>query len=129
MAATDQSRYAHRMLRKLLALAAWGTLAFICFVSLSPMHFRPEATLESSAASQRIIAYFLLGLLFGAAYPARLIRSLMFVIFVALALEAMQELTPDRHGRVIDALEKVVGSVSGCVAARAIQVLIDRHST
>ncbi|GGI33448.1 hypothetical protein GCM10010987_74440 [Bradyrhizobium guangdongense] len=117
------------MFKKFLALAAWGTLAFVCFVSLSPMRFRPEAAVESSAEMQRIIAYFFLAFLFGAAYPARLIRSLMFVIVVALALEAMQGLTPDRHGRLIDAMEKVVGAVSGCGAARVIQVLIERRST
>lgn len=117
------------MIRRFLVLAAWGSLAFICFVSLSPIRFRPDATLEGSAESQRFIAYLILALLFGSAYPSRLIQSLMFVVVVALGLEAMQGLAPDRHGRLIDAMEKVAGAVTGCGAARVIQVLIDRRPT
>ncbi|MDN3274158.1 hypothetical protein QWJ07_07890 [Frankia sp. RB7] len=115
------------MFRKILALAAWGTLGFICFVSLSPIEIRPVATTDGSAASQRFIAYLLLGVLFVSAYPSQLIRSLIFVVVVALGLEAVQQLTADRHGRIIDALEKVAGGVIGCGAARGIQALIDRQ--
>jgi len=86
------------------------------------------AASENSAGSQRIIAYFLLGLLFVSAYPTRFGRSLIFVVVVAFGLEAIQQLTPDRHGRFIDAMEKVAGGIVGCSTARGVQVLIERRS-
>ena len=116
------------MFRKLLALAAWSSLVLICIVSLSPMELRPGAATEGSAISQRFIAYLVLGLLFVSAYPRRFVRSLMFVVFVALGLEAAQQLTPDRHGRLVDAIEKVAGGLLGCSVARSANALIERRS-
>lgn len=112
------------MLRKILALLAWGALALICVASLSPMELRPAATTEGSAISQRFSAYLLLGVLFVSAYPGRFVRSIIFVVVVALGLEVAQQLTQDRHGRLVDAIEKAVGGVLGCCIARSGTTLI-----
>lgn len=116
------------MLKRLVTLAAWSTLVFICVVSLSPIGLRPGAATEGSAISQRFLAYLALGLLFVSAYPSRFIRSLLFVVAIALGLEAVQQLTPDRHGRLVDAVEKIAGGVAGCCVARGANALIDRRS-
>jgi VanZ family protein len=116
------------MLRKTLTLAAWAVLLVICVTSLSPIGLRPSATTEGSAISQRFIAYLVLGLLFVSAYPSRFIRSLIFVVVVAFGLEAVQQLTQDRHGRLVDAMEKAAGGLIGCCVARSATALIARRS-
>jgi VanZ family protein len=44
----------------------------------------------------------------------------LIVFGSAVLLEIMQLLTPDRHGRIQDATEKMVGGVVGILAGRAI---------
>jgi VanZ family protein len=48
----------------------------------------------------------------------RTLAVLAMVILSALALEGMQLLTPDRHGRILDAAVKVIGGVCGVGAGR-----------
>lgn len=103
------------MLRNLLILAAWATFALMCFVTLSPLGLRPET---GAVGAERFLAYALLGALFTFAYPGHAIRVALFVLSTALVLEALQHLTPDRHGHLMDAAEKAAGGVVGCVAAR-----------
>ena len=53
------------MLHKLISIAAWATLAFIIFATLSPVHFRPELTATEPAlvvAFERVGAFAVLGL-------------------------------------------------------------------
>ena len=39
----------------------------------------------------------------------------------AASLEIAQALTPDRHGTLMDALEKIVGGAAGIVLVKAVQ--------
>lgn len=50
---------------------------------------------------------------------------LALVILSALALEGMQLLATDRHGRILDAAVKVIGGVCGAGAGRLVPHLID----
>ena len=54
-----------------------------------------------------------MGLAFGLAYPNRVLLVVVIVAGAAFGLEALQLLTPDRHGRVIDALVKALGGICG----------------
>ena len=54
------------------------------------------------------------------AYLRRVIFVFSVVLISAVALEYMQSLTPVRHGRLIDAFEKLIGGALGIFAARAI---------
>jgi hypothetical protein len=38
----------------------------------------------------------------------------------AITLELMQTLTPDRHGTLLDALEKIAGGACGILIAKAV---------
>lgn len=108
------------MVRKLLILAAWCAFACIVFVTLSPVGLRPDT---GSVGLERFAAYGVLGALFVAAYPRHFPRVMICIIAVALSLELLQHLTPDRHGRASDALEKVAGALAGCSFARLLQLL------
>ena len=98
------------MPHKFFIAAAWVILAFIIFVTLSPIGLRPHV---EDVSVERFGAFAVAGLLFGLAYPRRPWLVLFLVVGTAFVLEALQQLTPDRHGHVSDAVVKFVGGVAG----------------
>jgi VanZ family protein len=111
------------IVRKLTIFAAWGAFALICFVTLSPIGLRPET---GEPIPERFVAYLVLGALFMAAYPRHFVKLAIFLTIAASGLEALQHLTPDRHGHLADAIEKVAGAWSGCAVVRLLQVWTER---
>jgi VanZ family protein len=101
------------LFQRIAFLGAWGLLAYITYSTLTPIQNRPN--LPTSTSVEHIIAFFLLGVVFCAAYPRRLRIAVSIVLVSALLLEAFQVLTPDRHGRFQDALEKMAGGLAGVV--------------
>ena len=106
------------MFHKVTAVAAWAFLAFIVYATISPLQDRP--TLFSSADLEHIGAFAVLGGLFCLAYPRHTVLVCLIVLGSAALLEMVQLLTPDRHGRLLDAIEKVAGGAIGIIAGRAI---------
>ncbi len=106
------------MFQKLIAVAAWALLVFIAFATISPIQDRPTLPIPSSF--ERLAAFAVLGALFCLAYPRHIALVCLIVLGSAVVLEFVQLLTPDRHGRIPDALEKIAGGASGVVAGRAI---------
>src|ERR1700712_895401 len=95
------------LLQKLALVSAWGLLAFIAYATFTPIVDRP--TLPTSTSTEHITAFFVLGIAFCAAYPTRLRFVVLMVLGSAALLEGLQFLTPDRHGRIEDAFEKMAG--------------------
>ena len=114
-------RYVCSMAHKLVVFATWAAFGLICLVTLSPMGLRPET---GSVGLEHFLAYALLGALFIISYPHQYVRLAIFVVAVALGLEALQQLTPDRHARLTDALLKAAGGLSGCAATRLVQMVV-----
>jgi hypothetical protein len=56
--------------------------------------------------------------LFYLAYPRRIFLVCLMVLGGTMLLEYLQTLTPDRHGTLFDASEKIAGGVLGICAAR-----------
>jgi hypothetical protein len=108
------------MVQRIAALAAWATLVFISFVTLSPIGLRPQT---GEVVFERFGAFALLGVLFVWAYPRHFTRLILFLMFVVFSLEALQHLTPDRHGHLVDAMEKAAGASGGACFARLLQAL------
>ena len=69
---------------------------------------------------EHFAAFAILGALFCFAYPRHIALVCLVVFGSALLLEFMQLLTPDRHGRIHDAIEKMAGGSAGLVTGRAI---------
>jgi VanZ family protein len=109
------------MPERLLATAAWLTLAFIAYSTLSPLGLRPEVT---NPDIERFCAYTIAGFLFVMAYPRRTILVLAIVIGAAIVLEALQLLTPDRHGKFANLVVKASGGIAGVVSAAFIYYLV-----
>lgn len=100
----------HRVIRVL----AWLCLAYIAFITVAPIDFRPETGF--SPRLERLVAFTMLGGLFAAAYPRRIVLAALVVIGSALLLEAFQVFEPSRHGRMFDAAIKIVGGLIGLAA-------------
>ena len=113
--------------QKILSITAWAVLAFIAFASLSPLDLRPQLTKTESALVvmiEHVGAFGVLGILFFVSYPDRP-RVVCLVVFgSAIALELAEILLPDRHARLVDALEKIVGGGAGILLGVALWPLL-----
>jgi hypothetical protein len=100
------------MFRTVTATAAWTSLAFIAYATLSPLNERPELHTDLFSHLDQYLAYAVAGSLFGLAYPRQTFFVCILVLGSAVLLELLQLLTPDRHARVIDAVRKSLAGQS-----------------
>ena len=98
------------MIRRLSLAAAWLALAFIAFATLSPIDERPVV---AGPQFEHFAAFALMGFAFALGLRNRMLLVIAVVVGSAFMLEALQLLTPDRHGRVLDALIKATGGICG----------------
>jgi VanZ family protein len=102
------------MTHRIFVVAAWACLVLIAALTLLPQGFRPHMF---SQRIEHFLAFGAAGLLFGLAYPRRLVMVAAIVLGSAVALEALQLVTPDRHANLVDLIAKIVGGTAGLVAA------------
>jgi VanZ family protein len=118
--------YLPSMVQRVSIITGWLALTFIVYATLSPIQDRPVI---AGPQLEHFVAFALVGLAFGLAYPNRLLLIVAIVVGSAFGLEALQLLTPDRHGRVLDAVMKAAGGVCGIGAGQLISsVLRNRFS-
>jgi hypothetical protein len=91
--------------------AAWLLLAGLVFVTLSPVDMRPISPLPTQL--ERAIALAVVGFVFALAYPRRLALVATLVLGATVALEALQLMTPSRHGGWADVAVKLIGGTIG----------------
>jgi VanZ family protein len=119
------------MLHRMITATAWASIAVIAYATLSrvgvvynvyervaPLANRPS--ISSYVHFEHVLAFAVAGLLFGLAYPRSIILVCCIVFGAAALLEILQTLTPDRHGTVFDALEKMAGGATGIMVARTV---------
>lgn len=119
---------------RLATAIAWASIIFIAYATLtrvgfvyaiyyelSPYLMRPE--MKTYARFEHIIAFALLGALFSFVYPRRGILVFCLVLGGAAALEILQTFTPDRHGTLMDAVEKMAGGAAGIFSIKVMQKL------
>jgi VanZ family protein len=104
------------MFGRFLGLAAWVLLALITYATISPIQERPS--LLASSSLEHLVAFLTLGTLFCLAYPRRPALVCLIVLGSAILLEILQLLTPDRHARLPDAIEKIAGGGFGILAGK-----------
>ena len=128
----DRVGYDIRMSQKFIAIAAWVCVAALAYATLAHVGFvysiyfklapiLMQVDMRTYAHFEHIIAFAIFGAIFAFAYPKRVIFVCCVVFLSAVILECLQTLTPDRHGTLIDAFEKIVGGALGIFAARAIR--------
>ena len=121
-----------RNVNRLIIAAAWAAILIIAYATLTKVGFvygiyfklapllrQPE--MQTYAHFEHVIAFAILGALFTLAYPKKLWLVCCMVLGGAILLEIAQTLTPDRHGTLIDATEKIAGGAIGIVLVRLIQ--------
>jgi VanZ family protein len=113
--------YLPAMIQKVSIAAGWLALAFIVYATLSPIGARPVV---AGPQSEHFAAFAVMGLAFALAYPNRILLVVAIVVGSAFGLEMLQLLTPDRHGRVLDALVKAAGGVCGISAGQLMSLLL-----
>ncbi|XBO41702.1 VanZ family protein [Alsobacter sp. KACC 23698] len=98
-------------MKSCVRVAAWIVALALLAVTVCPIDFRPTTGL--SADLERFIAFCLCGVLFGLAYPRHKLAVVTAVVLGAAGLEAIQYLSPSRHGRMHDFEVKAIAGALG----------------
>ena len=106
-----------------LLFIAYGTLAqvglpYSIYFKLSPWLGHPS--IHKYALIEHLLVFAVFGALVSFAYPDRTIFVCCIIVFSAIVLELLQTLTPDRHGTIMDACQKIAGGLLGVLSGRAI---------
>jgi VanZ family protein len=99
------------MVMTLVRTAAWLSLLAIFVMTVGPIGLRPIS--PAPVQIERFTAFLLVGGLFGAGYPKRLVLMVAIVILAAGLLELAQHLVPNRHGLLADFVAKAAGGALG----------------
>src|ERR1700746_1493414 len=95
----------------LLRLSAWLLAAAVAFATLGPARLRPHSDLGQDG--EHALAFVLVGLAFGLAYPRRRLLPAGIAVVLIGVLEMLQLWMPGRHARledfVVDALAACAG--------------------
>jgi VanZ family protein len=111
-------------LRKLVTAVAWVSLAVIAYATLMKSAFvyklyysvSPYLNHPSMAAygsMEHFVVFAVVGFVFSALYPRSALRICVLLFLFIGALEVLQTFTPDRHGTLHDAIEKMIGGAIG----------------
>jgi VanZ family protein len=109
------------MIQRISAVTGWLSLVFIVYATLSPIDARPVLFVPHL---EHFAAFALTGMVFAIAYPNRVLFVVAIVIGSAVGLEALQLLTPDRHGRAADAFVKALGGISGISVGQVLSFVL-----
>jgi VanZ family protein len=123
---------------KLVMIMAWASVGFISYATLArvgfvyaiyyklaPILLRPE--MKTYASFEHVIAFAALGAMFSVAYRRHVVFVCAIVFGSAVLLELLQTLTPDRHGTLMDAIEKIAGGACGIIFAKIVLFIFQRR--
>jgi len=79
---------------------AWLLAAAVALVTLGPPGLRPHSDLGQDG--EHALAFILIGLVFGLAYPRRRLATTAIAVVMIAALELLQLWAPGRHARMED---------------------------
>jgi hypothetical protein len=113
-----------------LLFIAYGTLTqvglpYSIYFKLSP--WLGHLSIYKYALIEHLVVFAIFGALVSFAYPDRTISVCCIIVFTATVLEFLQTLTPDRHGTIVDACQKIAGGLLGAFSCRAIIWRLRHH--
>jgi VanZ family protein len=119
-----------RMSRNKLLAATGLCLALIVYATLAALAGRPVLLGHHEAywvvVIERFSAYALFGFLLAFLLPGRVTQACCLVIGVAIVLELLQALRPDRDPALFDVVQKVAGGVLGVSIAQTVLAFLPR---
>ncbi len=99
-----------------------GCVLLIVYATLTSHSGRPVLlSLHESlwvVIFERFAAYLVLGFLLSRLFPGHMIRTCAIVVAIAISLELLQALQPDRDPAATDALQKATGGIVGVLISR-----------
>jgi VanZ family protein len=95
----------------LFRMFAWLLATAVTFATLGPPLYRPHSNLGQDG--EHTLAFFLVALAFGIAYPRHRLQVTAASIVVIAALEVMQMLVPGRHARLEDFIVDALAAIAG----------------
>jgi hypothetical protein len=109
----------------ILRIIAWLLTAAVTFATLGPPRYRPHSALGQDG--EHALAFVLVGLAFGLAYPRRRLLTAGLAVILIGVLELLQFWMPGRHARledfVVDALAACAGIAAAAVLDRLVQLM------
>ncbi|UWU95379.1 VanZ family protein [Bradyrhizobium sp. CB1015] len=106
---------------------AWLLAAAVTFATLGPPGLRPHSDLGQDG--EHALAFFMVGLAFGLAYPRRRLLIAAAAVILIGVLELMQFWAPGRHARLEDYLVDAATACLGFALAAAADRLLSRFRT
>jgi VanZ family protein len=107
----------------ILRIIAWLLTAAVTFATLGPPGYRPHSALGQDA--EHALAFVLVGLAFGLAYPRRRLFTAGIAVVLIGVLELLQLWVPGRHARwedfIVDALAACAGIAVAAISDWTIQ--------
>jgi VanZ family protein len=101
-----------------LRLSAWLLAAAVAFATLGPPRYRPHADLGQDG--EHALAFLLIGLAFGLAYPRHRLLATIIAVVLTGALEVAQFWAPGRHARLEDFVVDALAACAGFAFAAAL---------
>jgi hypothetical protein len=115
----EETCYRHAMTFA-FRIIAWVLTAAVTFATLGPPQYRPHLGLGQDG--EHALAFVLVGLAFGLAYPRRRLLTAGIAVLLIGLLELLQHWMPGRHARwedfVVDALAAWAGIAAAAVLER-----------
>jgi VanZ family protein len=111
----------------ILRIIAWLLTAAVTFATLGPPRYRPHSELGQD--SEHALAFVLVGLAFGLAYPRRRLLTAGIAVVLIGVLELLQLLMPGRHARLEDFVVDALAACAGIAVAAALDWLARRSTT
>ena len=98
----------------LYRIFAWLLAAAVTFATIGPPRLRPHSSLGQDG--EHALAFVLIGLAFGLAYPRQRMTVVVTVALIGV-LELLQFLVPGRHARLEDFIVDAIAACVGFVMA------------
>src|SRR3954452_18242517 len=105
----------------LLRIIAWLLTAAVTFATLGPPRYRPHSALGQDG--EHALAFVLVGLAFGLAYPQRRLLTAGIAVVLIAVLELLQLWMPGRHARLEDFIVDALAACVGIAVAAALDWL------
>jgi VanZ family protein len=111
----------------ILRIIAWLLTAAVTFATLGPPRYRPHSELGQDG--EHALAFVLVGLAFGLAYPRRRLLTASIAAFLIGVLELLQFWMPGRHARLEDFVVDALAACAGIAVAAMLDWLVRRSKT
>ncbi len=108
----------------ILKVLAWLLAAAVTFATLGPAGLRPHSDLGQDG--EHALAFVLIGLAFGLAYPRRRLLTATIAVAVIGWIEILQFWAPGRHARWSDFVVDALAAGAGLALAAGIGWIIGR---